>query len=54
MDKDGCSWTVDIFELYGLWCYQEQSYEGARAQKGLFSVCTDGVLNYHASGIYEN
>ena len=20
------SWIVDIFELYGLWCYQEESY----------------------------
>ena len=28
------SWIVDVFELYGLWCYQEESYEGARAQKG--------------------
>ena len=26
------SWTVDIFELNGLWCYQEKSYEEARAQ----------------------
>ena len=26
------SWTVDIFELNGLWCYQEESYELARAQ----------------------
>ena len=26
------SWTVDIFELNGLWCYQEESYEGARDQ----------------------
>ena len=25
-------WIVDIFELYGLWCYQEESYEEARAQ----------------------
>ena len=25
-------WTVDIFELNSLWCYQEESYEGARAQ----------------------
>ena len=23
------SWIVDIFELYSLWCYQEESYEGA-------------------------
>ena len=26
------SWTVDIFELNGLWCYQEESCEGARDQ----------------------
>ena len=26
------SWIVDIFELYGLWFYQEESYEEARAQ----------------------
>ena len=26
------SWTVDIFELNGLKCYQEDSYEGARTQ----------------------
>ena len=26
------SWTVDIFELNGLWCYQEEYYELARAQ----------------------
>ena len=25
-------WTVDIFELNSLWCYQEESYEGARAK----------------------
>ena len=25
-------WTVDIFELNGLWCYQEEYYEGERAQ----------------------
>ena len=25
-------WIVDIFELYGQWCNQEESYEGARAQ----------------------
>ena len=24
--------TVDIFELKGLWCYQEESYEGVRDQ----------------------
>ena len=26
------SWIVDIFELYGIWCYQEESYEGSIAQ----------------------
>ena len=26
------SWILDIFELDGLWCYQEESYEGARYQ----------------------
>ena len=26
------SWIDDIFELYGLWCYQEESSEGERAQ----------------------
>ena len=26
------SWTVDIFELNGLWCYQDESYEGSRYQ----------------------
>ena len=41
--------TVDIFELNGLWCYQEESYEGARAQQGSSSACTDCVSNYHAS-----
>ena len=25
-------WTGDIFELNSLLCYQEESYEGARAQ----------------------
>ena len=25
------SWIVDIFELYGLWCNQEESYEGEKS-----------------------
>ena len=26
------SWIIYIFELYSIWCYQEEYYEGARAQ----------------------
>ena len=26
------SFIVGIFELYGIWCYQEESYEGSIAQ----------------------
>ena len=26
------SWIVDIFKLYGIWYYQEESFEGARDQ----------------------
>ena len=25
-------WNFDIFELNNIWCYKEESYEGARAQ----------------------
>ena len=44
------SWTVDIFELNGLWWYREESYEGAGAQYGSSSSCTYGVLKYHVNG----
>ena len=48
------SWILDIFELYGLWCYQEESYLGARAQQGSSSAYTYGVLIDHASGYAIN
>ena len=41
--------NVDIYELKNLWWYQEESYEGARAQYGSSSAWTDSVLNYHAN-----